>query len=82
MRDIVAQGLDSGRCVLYGRHGLASTTGRDRIGCAIATCGTRLWYPFASMGKVDGHELVLIRGNGARVWDANGNEYLDATAGL
>ena len=48
----------------------------------MATDGTRLWHPFASMGKVDGHDLVLIRGNGARVWDAKGNEYLDATAGL
>jgi adenosylmethionine-8-amino-7-oxononanoate aminotransferase len=34
------------------------------------------------MGKVDGHELVLTRGEGSRVWDAAGNEYLDATAGL
>ena len=34
------------------------------------------------MGKVDGHELVLVRGEGCRVWDADGNEYLDATAGL
>ena len=43
---------------------------------------TRLWHPFAAMGKVDGHELVLARGEGCRVWDADGNEYLDATAGL
>ena len=42
---------------------------------------TRLWHPFAAMGKVDGHELVLARGEGCRVWDADGNEYLDATAG-
>jgi adenosylmethionine-8-amino-7-oxononanoate aminotransferase len=34
------------------------------------------------MGKVDGHELVLVRGDGTRVWDADGREYLDATAGL
>ena len=43
---------------------------------------TRLWHPFAAMGKVDGHEFVLTRGEGCRVWDADGNEYLDATAGL
>ena len=43
---------------------------------------TRLWHPFAAMGKVEGHELVLTRGEGCRVWDADGNEYLDATAGL
>ncbi len=50
----------------------------------MATTGThtRLWHPFAAMGKVDGHELVLVRGEGCRVWDEDGNEYLDATAGL
>jgi putrescine---pyruvate transaminase len=42
----------------------------------------RLWHPFAAMGKVEGHELVLVRGDGCRIWDAQGNEYLDATAGL
>ena len=49
---------------------------------ATSTAHTRLWHPFAAMGKVDGHELVLVRGEGCRVWDADGNEYLDATAGL
>src|SRR5262245_57853522 len=44
--------------------------------------GTRLWHPFAAMGKVDGHELVLVRGEGSRVWDDEGREYVDATAGL
>ena len=44
--------------------------------------GTRLWHPFAAMGAVDGHEFVVARGEGARVWDDGGNEYLDATAGL
>jgi putrescine---pyruvate transaminase len=43
---------------------------------------TRLWHPFAAMGQVDGHELVLVRGEGVRVWDEDGVEYLDATAGL
>jgi adenosylmethionine-8-amino-7-oxononanoate aminotransferase len=47
-----------------------------------STAPTRLWHPFAAMGKVDGHELVLTRGEGCRVWDADGNEYLDGTAGL
>ena len=46
------------------------------------TSSTRLWHPFAAMGKVDGHELVLTRGEGSRVWDADGNEYVDGTAGL
>src|SRR5262245_52368111 len=44
--------------------------------------GRRLWHPFAAMGKVEGHELVLERGHEARVWDTNGYEYIDATAGL
>ena len=43
---------------------------------------TRLWHPFAAMGAVEGGELVIARGEGARVWDADGREYLDATAGL
>src|SRR6476620_10165894 len=41
-----------------------------------------LWHPFAAMGKVEGHELVLARGEGSTVWGTNGAEYLDATAGL
>ncbi len=44
--------------------------------------GTRLWHPFAAMGAVDGHELVLVRGEGCVIWDVDGREYLDATAGL
>jgi adenosylmethionine-8-amino-7-oxononanoate aminotransferase len=51
---------------------MASPTGRP----------TRLWHPFAAMGKVDGHELVLARGRGSLVWDDRGREYVDATAGL
>ena len=49
---------------------------------ADGTGTTRLWHPFAAMGKVDGHELVLVRGEGSTVWDVDGTEYLDATAGL
>ena len=48
----------------------------------MAAAPTRLWHPFAAMGKVDGHELVLTRGEGTRVWDDEGSEYIDATAGL
>ena len=42
-----------------------------------------LWHPFSDMAVVerDG-ELVIDRGEGAYVWDADGNRYLDATAGL
>lgn len=43
----------------------------------------RYWHPFADMGLVgrDG-PLTLVRGSGSTVVDAEGNEYLDATAGL
>ncbi|GAA1889559.1 aspartate aminotransferase family protein [Lapillicoccus jejuensis] len=42
-----------------------------------------LWHPFSDMGAVErGGELVITRGEGVRVWDADGREYLDATAGL
>ncbi|NHN54174.1 aspartate aminotransferase family protein [Calidifontibacter sp. DB0510] len=42
-----------------------------------------LWHPFSDMGAIerDG-EFVLVRGEGTRVWDRDGTEYLDATAGL
>lgn len=48
----------------------------------MSQASNRLWHPFTAMGKVDGHELVLARGKGARIWDVSGAEYLDATAGL
>ncbi len=41
------------------------------------------WHPFSDMGSVAANgELVLTRGEGASVWDTDGNRYLDATAGL
>ncbi len=42
-----------------------------------------LWHPFSDMGAVerDG-EFVIARGEGAYVFDPDGNRYLDATAGL
>jgi adenosylmethionine-8-amino-7-oxononanoate aminotransferase len=42
-----------------------------------------LWHPFSDMGAVerDG-EFVIARGEGAHVFDPDGNRYLDATAGL
>ncbi len=42
-----------------------------------------LWHPFSDMGAVerDG-EFVVARGDGAYVYDPDGNRYLDATAGL
>ena len=46
-----------------------------RVRCSLSTMApdtsNRLWHPFAAMGKVDGHELVLVRGEGCQVWDAS-----------
>jgi len=42
-----------------------------------------LWHPFSDMGAVErGGDFVIDRGEGAHVWDVDGNHYLDATAGL
>ncbi|MFT4125703.1 MAG: aminotransferase class III-fold pyridoxal phosphate-dependent enzyme [Gordonia sp. (in: high G+C Gram-positive bacteria)] len=42
-----------------------------------------LWHGFADMGAVSAQgPFVVARGEGARIWDVEGNEYLDATAGL
>ncbi|MGW6693993.1 aminotransferase family protein [Rhodococcus sp. NPDC054953] len=48
----------------------------------MSTSGS-LWHGFADMGAVhrDG-AFVVSRGEGAYIWDAEGNRYLDATAGL
>ena len=47
-----------------------------------ATATTRFWHPFADMGAVSRAELVIERGEGVHVFDAEGNRYLDATASL
>ena len=44
--------------------------------------GSALWHGFADMAAVSRGEFVLTRGEGCRVWDDTGREYLDATAGL
>lgn len=43
---------------------------------------TRLWHPFADMGAVREHELVITRGDDVWVWDSDDRRYLDATASL
>ena len=43
---------------------------------------TRLWHPFAQMGKVKDEQLELTRGEDVWVWDDGGERYLDATASL
>jgi adenosylmethionine-8-amino-7-oxononanoate aminotransferase len=44
---------------------------------------TRFWHPVADMHAVSsGGELILERGEGCTIWDAQGRRYLDATAAL
>jgi putrescine---pyruvate transaminase len=44
---------------------------------------TSFWHPFADMASVaTTGGLPLVRGEGSTVWDADGNRYVDATAGL
>ncbi len=43
---------------------------------------TRLWHPFADMGDVRDHELVIERGEDVWVYDTEGHRYLDGTASL
>ena len=51
-------------------------------GMAVTTATTRFWHPFADMGAVSERELVIERGEGVHVYDADGVRYLDATASL
>jgi adenosylmethionine-8-amino-7-oxononanoate aminotransferase len=44
---------------------------------------TRFWHPLADMGLVDERgELIIERGEGARIWDDRGRSYIDAPAAL
>src|SRR5947208_3652265 len=44
---------------------------------------TSFWHPFADMAAVEAEGgLSIVRGLGSHIWDAAGNRYLDATAGL
>ncbi|HEY2506796.1 MAG TPA: aspartate aminotransferase family protein [Streptosporangiaceae bacterium] len=48
-----------------------------------ASDGTQaMWNPFASMPAVAGHQVQIVRGEGATVYDADGRAYLDAIASL
>jgi putrescine---pyruvate transaminase len=49
---------------------------------AVRAATTRFWHPFADMGAVSRDELLIVRGEGVHVFDADGNRYLDATASL
>jgi putrescine aminotransferase len=46
------------------------------------TTTTRFWHPFADMGAVSERELLIERGEGVWVHDADDRRYLDATASL
>ena len=43
---------------------------------------TSFWRGFTSMGATRDREIRMVRGEGCRVWDSEGNEYLDGTASL
>ena len=43
---------------------------------------TAFWHPFADMSVVGEQELVITRGEGVHVWDADGRRYVDGSAGL
>jgi putrescine---pyruvate transaminase len=43
----------------------------------------RYWHPFADMAALEADgELMIVRGDGSAIWDAEGRRYLDATASL
>jgi len=44
--------------------------------------GTRLWHCQAHMPSTQDRELVLVRGEGAYVWDEAGRRYFDSPASL
>ena len=47
-----------------------------------STMTTSYWHPFADMGAVSHAELLIERGEGVHVFDAEGTRYLDGTASL
>ena len=47
-----------------------------------STRTTSFWHPFADMAAVSHAELLIERGEGVHVFDADGNRYLDGTASL
>jgi adenosylmethionine-8-amino-7-oxononanoate aminotransferase len=47
-----------------------------------STATTRFWHPFADMGAVSRNELLIERGEGVWVYDAEDRRYLDGTASL
>jgi putrescine---pyruvate transaminase len=62
--------------------GLVVSTQSSSAAAAPRPADTVLWHPFANMGQVRGHEIVVVRGEGYHVFDAKGRRYVDATASL
>jgi len=58
--------------------------GPDRSNSLSARAERHLWMHFTSMGGFDAdHEVpVMVRGEGAYVWDQHGKRYLDGLSGL
>ena len=56
--------------------------GEDGTPRSAARATNALWHPFADMSSVADREVVVVRGDGAWVEDANGKRYLDASAAL
>lgn len=48
---------------------------------AVAGFNTPLWHPFSALGTL-AEEVVIDRGEGIWVWDEEGRQYLDGSAGL
>ena len=43
---------------------------------------TRFWHPQSNMSLTEDNEVIFVRGKGSTLWDRDGNEYIDAIAGL
>ena len=53
-----------------------------RMAATPTTATSRYWHPFADMGAVSERELLIERGEGPWVFDADDRRYLDGTASL
>src|SRR4051812_49970264 len=61
---------------------VASALGSAQVGELSAIEPSRFWHPFADMSVVGEHELVITRGKGVHVWDADDRRYIDGSASL
>jgi adenosylmethionine-8-amino-7-oxononanoate aminotransferase len=59
-----------------------AVSGSENGGGSTRVPDTRLWHSQAMMPAVRHHERLIVRGEGAYVWDEHGNRLLDATASL